>query len=54
MGKHEEYPRSITDVSQLQIMLEKAKGYGYHEVGFILDRGYFSRENIRLNYSAMI
>ena len=44
---YEEYPGSITDVSQLQIMLEKAKGYGYHEVGFILDRGYFSRENIR-------
>lgn len=44
---YEEYPVSITDVSQLQSMLEKAKGYGYHEVGFILDRGYFSRENIR-------
>lgn len=44
---YEEYPGSITDVSRLQIMLEKAKGYGYHEVGFILDRGYFSRENIR-------
>ena len=27
-------------------MLEKAKGYGYKKVGFILDRGYFSRENI--------
>ena len=47
MGKHEEYPCSITDVSQLQIMLEKAKGYGYHEVGFIFDWGYFSRESIR-------
>ncbi len=37
---YEEYPGSSTDVSQLQIMLEKAKGYGYHEIGFILDRGY--------------
>jgi len=27
-------------------MLEKAKGYGYHEIGFILDHGCFSRENI--------
>jgi len=27
-------------------MLEKAKGYGYRKVGFILDRGYFSKENI--------
>ena len=28
-------------------MLEKAEGYGYKHIGFILDRGYFSRENIR-------
>ena len=34
------------DVSQLQHMLEKAQGYGYKHVGFILDRGYFSKENI--------
>lgn len=44
---YEEYPGSITDVSQLQCMLEKAKGYGYKHAGFILDRGYFSKENIR-------
>jgi hypothetical protein len=44
---YEEYPGSIVDVSQLQYMLEKAKGYGYRKVGFILDRGYFSKENIR-------
>ncbi len=44
---YEEYPGSIVDVSQLQFMLEKAKGYGYRKVGFILDRGYFSKENIR-------
>jgi transposase len=43
---YEEYPGSIVDVSQLQYMLEKAKGYGYRQVGFILDRGYFSKENI--------
>lgn len=43
---YEEYPGSIVDVSQLQFMIGKAKGYGYHHVGFILDRGYFSRENI--------
>lgn len=43
---YEEYPGSIVDVSQLQLMLEKAKGYGYRQVGFILDRGYFSKENI--------
>jgi transposase len=43
---YEAYPGSINDVSQLQIMLEKAKGYGYKKIGFILDRGYFSRSNI--------
>jgi uncharacterized protein (UPF0128 family) len=44
---YEEYPGSIVDISQLQFMLEKAKGYGYRRIGFILDRGYFSKENIR-------
>lgn len=44
---YEKYPGSINDVSQLQIMLEKIKGYGYRHVGFILDRGYFSKDNIR-------
>ena len=43
---YEEYPGSIVDVSQLQLMLEKANGYGYKRIGFILDRGYFSKENI--------
>lgn len=44
---YEDYPGSIVDVSQLQCMLDKAKAYGYKNAGFILDRGYFSRENIR-------
>ena len=44
---YEQYPGSIVDISQLQFMLEKARGYGYKRVGFILDRGYFSKENIR-------
>ncbi len=44
---YEQYPGSIVDVSQLQYMLEKAQGYGYRHVGFILDRGYFSKENIQ-------
>lgn len=43
---YEEYPGSIVDISQLQYMLERAKGYGYKKVGFILDRGYFSKSNI--------
>ena len=44
---YETYPGSIVDVSQLQAMLEKAVAYGYRNAGFILDRGYFSRANIR-------
>lgn len=43
---YEEYPGSVVDISQLQYMLERAKGYGYRKVGFILDRGYFSKGNI--------
>jgi transposase len=43
---YEDYCGSIVDVSQLQYMLERAKGYGYKKIGFILDRGYFSEGNI--------
>ena len=44
---YETYPGSINDVSQLQVMLEKAAAYGYKKAGFILDRGYFSENNIK-------
>ena len=44
---YESYPGSIVDVSQLQHTLKKAKSYGYEHIGFILDRGYFCKENIR-------
>ena len=44
---YETYPGSIADISQLEYMLGKAKGYGYKNIGFILDRGYFSKGNIR-------
>ncbi|RGO34385.1 transposase [Dorea longicatena] len=44
---YEKYPGSINDVSQLQFMVEKVKGYGYKNIGFILDRGYFSKENLK-------
>ena len=44
---YETYPGSIVDISQLQLMLNKAVSYGYKNAVFILDRGYFSRENIR-------
>ena len=44
---YESYPGSIVDVSQLQHTLKKAKSYGYEHIGFILDRGYFCKDNIR-------
>ncbi len=55
---YEKYPGSIVDISQLKLMLNKAEGYGYKKVGFILDRGYFSKQNIehmdRCGYSFVI
>ena len=44
---YEEYPGSVTDMSQFTCMVDKVMEYGYKKIGFILDRGYFSRENIR-------
>lgn len=44
---YETYLGSIADISQLEFLLGKAKGYGYKNIGFILDRGYFSKGNIR-------
>lgn len=44
---YEEYPGSITDVSQFTFMVDKVVEYGYKKIGFILDRGYFSKENIQ-------
>lgn len=44
---YEEYPGSINDVSQFRFMVDKVEEYGYKNVGFILDRGYFGKENIQ-------
>ena len=44
---YEEYPGSITDVSQFTFMVDKVIEYEYKKIGIILDRGYFSKENIR-------
>lgn len=55
---YESYPGSIVDVSQLQYLIEKVQGYGYKNIGFVLDRGYFSRDNLnymdRCNYDFVI
>ena len=44
---YEQYPGSINDVSQFTFMVDKVIEYGYKKMGFILDRGYFSKDNIR-------
>ncbi len=55
---YKEYPDSINDMSQLTCMIDKAYGYGYRNLGFILDRGYFCRKNLgyieRKGYSYLI
>ena len=43
---YELYPGSLNDISQLTCMIDKAHGYGYRNIGFILDRGYFSKGNL--------
>lgn len=43
---YEQYLGSINDVSQLTCMIDRAHGFGYRNLGFILDRGYFSRKNL--------
>lgn len=43
---YKQYPGSINDMSQLTCMIDKAHGFGYRNLGFILDRGYFSRKNL--------
>ena len=46
-SRYEEYPGSITDVSEFTFMVDKVIQYGFKKIGFILDRGYFSKKNIR-------
>ena len=41
------YPGSIIDNTECEKMVERAKYYGCENIGFILDRGYFSLKNIR-------
>lgn len=43
---YESYPGSIPDVSQFRYMVSKAEKYKYSNIGFILDRGYFSQTNL--------
>ncbi len=44
---YETYPGSVIDNTQCDVMVERANEYGHENVGFILDRGYFSAGNIK-------
>lgn len=44
---YELYPGSIIDNTECKKMVDRARYYGCEDVGFILDRGYFSKSNIR-------
>lgn len=44
---YELYPGSIIDNTECQKMVDRAAYYGCKNIGFILDRGYFSIENIK-------
>ena len=40
------YPGSIIDNTELKSSVNKITSYGYKNIGFILDRGYYSKTNI--------
>ena len=44
---YELFPGSIIDNTECEKMVERARQYGCREIGFILDRGYFSLRNVR-------
>lgn len=57
---YELYPGSIIDNSQLKHMIGRLSEYGYQNIGVIMDRGYFSINNIKyleekgFNYVLMV
>lgn len=44
---YETYYGSIVDNAQCQMMVDKVSRYGYKKISFLIDRGYFSLENIK-------
>lgn len=43
---YEQYYGSIIDNTQCKLMVDKVSKYGYKNIGFIIDRGYFSLDNL--------
>lgn len=44
---YEVYPGNVIDNTQCELMVDKVRRYGYKKIGFVIDRGYFSIENIK-------
>lgn len=44
---YETYYGSIVDNAQCQVMVDKVSRYGYKNISFLIDRGYFSLDNIK-------
>lgn len=44
---YELYDGSVIDNTELEIMLEEAKEFGYERLGVLMDRGYISEKNIK-------
>lgn len=44
---YELYNGSINDNAQCRYMVEKARSFGYRNVGFLVDKGYFSKMNVQ-------
>ncbi len=45
--QYEVFAGSVIDNIECSKMLERARNYGCKDIGFIMDRGYFSKSNIR-------
>ncbi|WP_406039608.1 transposase [Succinimonas sp.] len=44
---YEVYPGSIVDMSECAYMLQRMHDYGYRNVGFMFDRGYYTEPNFK-------
>ena len=44
---YEVYPGSIVDMSECACMLQRMHDYGYRNVGFMFDRGYYTESNFK-------
>ena len=43
---YEIYPGSIVDMTECEYIQQRMEDYGYTKVGFLFDRGYYTKDNI--------